>query len=436
MSGHYVMHTFLFAAGLFLTFLYVIFVLSLYVGLRRLKPGTNSTRHKVSVVVAARNEETQIRACIDALLLQDYPQDLLEIIIVNDRSEDETPSILEEYSANNPSIKIININVIPAGFAPKKYAITKGVEAAEGEIICSTDADCVPPPTWVSEMVSYFDDKTGFVAGFSPLYASSNGKFKTNTIKPLDSGKESIGIEMSGDSRPSFFESWRSSRVFWGLCPVRDGLRLERLIPDFLFMDSIGLATASAGGIGLGTPWTCAGRNLAYRKSAFDEIGGYEDVKSVISGDDDLLMLGISKKTNWRLRYALGEKSAVPSYDDNDLNGFANQRTRHSSKFFVHPPRLKIASAAIFLFYCACIFYPVYMLISWQFLAVFPVMAGSKFIVELFATSKGAKLFGAQFRFSSFLKTYFIHPFVTVLFGILGSRGKIIWKDREFSKIK
>lgn len=437
------MHTFLFAAGLLLTALYVVFVLSLYVGLRRLKPGTNSTRNKVSVVVAARNEETQIRACIDALLLQDYPQDLLEIIVVNDRSEDKTLSILEEYTEHNPSIKIINISEIPAGFAPKKYALTKGVEAAEGEIICSTDADCVPPPAWVSEMVSYFDDETGFVAGFSPLYALSNGsadfdepaasgKHKTSKIK-LPDIKKSNGMEKSGDSKPSFFESWHLPAATW--FRVFRG-HFERIIPDFLFMDSIGLATASAGGIGLGTPWTCAGRNLAYRKSAFDEIGGYEDVKSVISGDDDLLMLGISKKTNWKLRFALGEKSAVPSYDDNDLNGFANQRTRHSSKFFVHPPRLKIASAAIFLFYCACIFYPVYMLISWQFLAVFPVMAGSKFIVELFATSKGAKLFGAQFRFSSFLKTYFIHPFVTVLFGILGSRGKITWKDSEFSKIK
>ncbi|KPK95922.1 hypothetical protein AMJ80_02845 [bacterium SM23_31] len=368
-------------AGFFLTVLYAIFVLSLYTGLRRLKPGKNRKRFKVSIVVAARNEEKNIKACLEALLSQDYPGGLLDIIIVNDRSTDATPTIVEDYHLRHSHITLIDVQDVPENYAPKKYALTQGIRSASGEIICTTDADCVPPPTWVSEMITYFEDDVGFAAGFSPLYVKNHKK----------------GI-----------------------------------ISDFLYMDSIGLATASAGGIGWGTGWTCAGRNLAYRKSVFKEVGGFEDVKHIISGDDDLLMLLILKKTKWRLRYAIGEKAAVPSYDDTDFRRFANQRARHSSKFFTYPAHVKIAAMAIFLFYLAFLFYPVYMLAAWQFLTVYLVMAGSKFLLELLATGKGARTFGAKFTITAFVKAYFIHPVVIVLFALLGASGKFTWKGREF----
>lgn len=377
------MHTFLIGAGLFVTVLYVIFVLSLYTGLRRLTPGRNRKRYKVSVVIAARNEENNIKNCLDALLAQDYPPSLLDIIIVNDRSTDATRDIAEDYHLRHPRITLIDVQEVPENYAPKKFALTQGIRApgAQGEIICTTDADCVPPPSWVSEMITYFEDDVGFVAGFSPLYVKNHKK----------------GI-----------------------------------ISDFLYMDSIGLATASAGGIGWGTGWTCAGRNLAYRKAVFEEVGGFEDVKHIISGDDDLLMFLILKRTKWRLRYAVSKKASVPSYDDTDVRRFANQRARHSSKFFAYPARVKLASMAIFLFYLAFLLYPVYMLVTWQFLTVYLVMAGSKFFLEMLAIGKGARTFGAKFTITASVKAYLTHPVVIVLFAILGSSGKFTWKEQEF----
>ena len=166
-------HFFLFTTGLVLITLYILFVLSLYFGMGRISSNRNTKKYRVSIVVAARNEEENIAVCIYALVSQDYPQDLLEIIVVDDRSEDTTGAILKEAAANNPAVSVISIEETPDDCAPKKYALTRGIEKASGEIICTTDADCVPPQEWVSEMVSRFTEDVGFVAGFSPQYVYS-----------------------------------------------------------------------------------------------------------------------------------------------------------------------------------------------------------------------------------------------------------------------
>lgn len=410
-------HFFLFTTGLVLITLYILFVLSLYFGMGRIPSNPNTKKYRVSIVVAARNEEENIADCIYALVNQDYPQDLLEIIVVDDRSEDTTGAILKEAAVNNPAVSVISIEETPDDCAPKKYALTRGIEKASGEIICTTDADCVPPQEWVSEMVSRFTEDVGFVAGFSPLYV-----YSIHSKENVSAGKRDGFLAKDKQEKTG-------NRIDAG---NRTGLRIyEKFLSTFLYMDSIGLASASAGGIGWGLPWTCAGRNIAYRKAAFDEVGGYEDVKNVISGDDDLLMFLIAKKTDWRLSYAFGEKAAVPSYDDTDLRRFADQRVRHSSKFLVHPFRVQAASVALFLFYLTFLLYPVYMLAAWQFIPVYAVIAGGKLLGELITIKRGARLFGAQFRLGSFLIAYFIHPIVIVAFGVLGSRKKISWKGRS-----
>jgi cellulose synthase/poly-beta-1,6-N-acetylglucosamine synthase-like glycosyltransferase len=364
-------------AGLIVTVLYGLFIFSLISGLRRLQPGTSQKKPFISVVVAVRNEEQTIELCVSALLNQNYPSDKYEIIIVNDRSEDATGSILKHLQQFHPQLKVIDIYSIPDSYSSKKYALSQGIHSAQGEIILTTDADCVPPTTWVSEMVTYFDDTTGFIAGFSPHYHK----------------------------------------------------RYQRgIISSFLYMDSLGLAAASAGGIGRGTAWTCAGRNLAYRKSAFEEVGGFESVKHIISGDDDLLMFLIQRKTKWKLRFAIGQNAVVPTYSDLTVKGFIHQRMRHSSKFFVHPPLVKASALAIVLFYSAFLLYPVYMLSTFQWVWSYLFIAGSKYVIENITLKRAANLFGASFHLNQFLPAFILHPLVIVIFGILGSAGKTKWK--------
>ena len=390
------MHLFFVCSILTIIILYSLFVISLMIGLRRLSSGTNTTQYSVSIVVAARNEEQSLPACIEALLAQDYPSEKLEIIIVNDRSEDKTGKILERYAEKKTNLKYLTIQSVPEYYAPKKYALSKGVEATSGEIICTTDADCVPPATWVSELISHFTSHTGFVAGFSPVY-------------PTQSNEQ---IDDQNNIQFRLFKRW-----------------YIKLVADFMNMDSIGLAVASAGGIALDMPWTCAGRNLAYRKEAFQEVGGFDNVKHILSGDDDLLMFLIHYKSKWKLRYAANKRAAVPTFDDTKPRKIAQQRVRHASKFFDHPLRVKTTSVVVFLFYCLFMFSPLLIFISWQGTLLFGLIAGVKLLLEYFSVRKGARLFQMHFSYSAFLKAYLIHPPVTVLASLFGSTGTFSWKS-------
>ncbi len=367
-------------SGILLTIPYLVFVLSVYTGLNRLTSGKNRSKPSVSVLVAARNEEDNIQTLMDSLLKQDYSKDLFEIIVVNDRSEDRTVQIVESNIKKHSNIKLINITKEPIGYSPKKHALSEGIKVANGEIICTTDADCYPGPAWISEIISYFEDEVGMVAGFSPLRVKNGGKFFT----------------------------------------------------QYLFIDSLSLAIVTAGGLGWGTGWTCNGRNFAYRKELFADIGGYDDLMDQISGDDDLLMYKVQKKTNWKLRYAFGETAIVESSIKPGLGNYANMRTRHASKFRVHPFHVKVAAISIFLFYLSMGIYPVIMLSAGLFLPVYMIMMAGKFFAEFITMKRGSKKLGVSLDFIVFLKAFFIHPFLIVLLSIRGAQGKFTWKGRSY----
>jgi len=368
--------------GIVLTAGYLAFLFSLFTGVGRLRRCAHERRYPVSIVVAARNEEDTIGYCLDALLAQDYPAELLDIIIVNDRSEDATGEILDAYRRSHPCVSVIDVTNAPEEYSPKKYALAQGIAAARGDIICTTDADCAPPPGWVRAIVRCFADDVGMVAGFSPLIVQNGGRFFT----------------------------------------------------DFLYIDSLSLAIVAAGGIGWGTGWTCSGRNLAYRKAVFHEVGGYESVKDQISGDDDLLMHLVLTKTSWKLRFAAGADATIPSKVVPGKRRYARQRTRHASKFRVYPAHVKTAALAVFLFYCAIGLYPLYMLAALQALPVYGVMLAGKFLAELPVLVRGSRVLAGRFDFVTFLKAFFIHPVLIVVFSILGARGRFTWKGREFNQ--
>ena len=123
----------------------------------------------VSVVIAARNEEDHISNLINDLIVQEYPLDKLEVIIVNDRSADMTLSILNEASDNYAFIKIISIDELSKEMTPKKNALSKGIKSAVGEIIVLTDADCRVGKLWVSSMAYSVMNQNSITIGFSEM---------------------------------------------------------------------------------------------------------------------------------------------------------------------------------------------------------------------------------------------------------------------------
>jgi glycosyltransferase involved in cell wall biosynthesis len=108
---------------------------------------------KLSVVVACRNEEAHVRAALASLLAQDYPA--LEIVAIDDRSEDRTGAVLDGLAAGDPRLRVLHVTSLPAGWLGKTHALQRGAEQAAGDFLLFTDADVVFAPDALRRAVAW-----------------------------------------------------------------------------------------------------------------------------------------------------------------------------------------------------------------------------------------------------------------------------------------
>lgn len=124
--------------------------------LRDVSPAPLPGAPPVSVIVAARNEARNIREALGSLLALDYPN--LELIVVDDRSDDGTGAILAEMAAEAPLLETVRVEELPAGWLGKNHALWVGAGRARGEILLFTDADIVMAPTVLTRAVRFLTD--------------------------------------------------------------------------------------------------------------------------------------------------------------------------------------------------------------------------------------------------------------------------------------
>lgn len=198
----------------------------------------------VSVIICAKDEEDAIEPCIRSLLELNYPIDKLEVVLVNDRSADKTGEIMQRYVSANKCLKYVEITEQSGKLIGKTNALAEALKQVSGEVIFTTDADIEVNKNWVRRMLDYYSDKTGVAAGYS-------------VIKPN-----------------GFFSSLQSA--------------------DWLYLLSV-----AAGGDGVGVPISCVGNNMSYRRKAYDEIGGYENIRFSIT-EDFLLLQKIHKDSSYK----------------------------------------------------------------------------------------------------------------------------------------
>lgn len=103
-------------------------------------PGPPTPAPKISVIVAAKEEEENIHTCLETLASQDYPD--FEIIVINDRSQDATGKIIDDFAAAHPHVRAVHITQLPEGWKGKNHAIYTAIPQATGEYYLFTDADC------------------------------------------------------------------------------------------------------------------------------------------------------------------------------------------------------------------------------------------------------------------------------------------------------
>lgn len=129
------------------------------IGYRRLRPleqvAPSQSSPLVSIVAAARNEARGIEAALTSVLQLDYPA--LEVIVVDDRSTDETGAILDRLARLHPRLKVKHIPVLPEGWLGKNHALHVGAESASGGLLLFTDADVVFEPTTLRRAVGFLE---------------------------------------------------------------------------------------------------------------------------------------------------------------------------------------------------------------------------------------------------------------------------------------
>jgi cellulose synthase/poly-beta-1,6-N-acetylglucosamine synthase-like glycosyltransferase len=370
--------TFLAAANL----AYILLSLRLLQGLSKLaEPRPLSTDHPpVTVLIAARNEEERIGKCLDALLAQTYPPEKLQIIVVDDRSTDGTASVLEAYRRRSSDrLTVVNLTQTPSGMSPKKHALGQGMREARGEIILTTDADCLMGPGWVAALVGNFGEKTGLVLGMTSYYR----------LPPPEP-------------------------ALWGTQSL-----------EFI---SYGIVAASL--VGLRFPVHGNANNIAYRRRVYDLAAGFSSHGNIVSGDDDFLIQGIHALGTWDIRYAVSAESQVQTEPPLSLRQFWEQRKRWASKCGFYKPKQAAFLACIFLYYALILSFLLVGLGHWPLLLVGLGSFGIKTGMDWLVMRDGLQLFGKRELLRHFVPAAVVHIPLIIAAVIAGTLVGFTWKGQ------
>jgi cellulose synthase/poly-beta-1,6-N-acetylglucosamine synthase-like glycosyltransferase len=341
----------------------------------------------VSIIIAARNEEKDIRDCIQSIIDQTYPQNKFEIIVTDDYSTDGTVSIIQSFKKEN--ILVIHL----ADFIEnknlnsyKKKSIETALQFAKGELIVTTDADCIAPKKWIETLVNFQKEKNA-------LFVALLVSFKNPSPKD------------------SFFK--RFFKIFQSL--------------DFMTLQGITGASVHKKFLNM-----CNGANLAYEKKGFYEVNGFNGIDKIASGDDMLLMHKIQQKYPERIFFLKSKEIIVETKPAESLKEFFNQRIRWASKTNQYTDKKIVAVLML-----------VYLLNAWIFILgissfffekafyLFLISIGIKIIVELFFLFPVTKFFEKRKLLWWFIPAQPFHILYILIAGWLGTFGSYQWKGRK-----
>ena len=359
----------------------------------------------VSVVVAARNEAERIGPLLKALAAQDHPRDKFEVLVVDDHSEDGTAEAVNQWTEKaalsreaSPAmdLKLLSAaahgtttsngsTIAHATTGEKKHALSLGIHQASGEIILTTDADCLPAPGWISGLSRPFSDPA---------------------LKMV-------------------------------LGPVRlRGIGMFGQLQELEFLSLMGI---TGGAAGLGKPVMGNGASLGFRREAWLEAGGYASHTKYSSGDDVFLLHAVKKQ---RPRATSPEGVANPSVQflkDRDaiveteavrgLWDFFRQRGRWAGKAHGYKDPFTLLTGGVVAGF------NLLLVICLGFLLVFPgtstlwlsAAIALKALVDFLLLSATAHFFNLSVRLAWFPLLFPVYPFYVLSSIIVGWARKNKW---------
>jgi len=338
---------------------------------------------KISVVVAVRNEAANIGALLHSLLLQDYPAELYEIIIVDDQSDDQTTRLAEDVIAGKKEAQNLKLVVLDVkNGSGKKAAIDLGIKVSSGELIVITDADCTAGNKWISSLSSF--------------YKKNKPQMILAPVRMTEGG--------------SFFGKLQS-------------------------LEFTSLIASAAGSCNAGYPLLANGANMAFTRQAYETCGGFTGNLQYPSGDDMFLMISINKKFGPEaIRFLRSDDAIVNTPATKGVKPFIQQRLRWVSKTRGYPDPLLAASSIIVFLTNIC-------LVAAAFSALFiPGYMGYFLVLYLIKLVLDVPLMLSYSLFQKKSALMWLFPlmellngFYTLIIGIAGNIGRFEWKGRNFS---
>lgn len=226
----------------------------------------------LSVIIASKNEDKNLKSHLPLVLSQNHPN--FEVIIVDDRSTDDTFKIMEDLKQTYQNLRYVRVK--DREKSSKKNALRYGIAQAKFEYLIFTDADCKPlSHEWLSQIEKQFSSKNSVVLGYSP-YKTQKGH-------------------------------------------LNDLIRFETFITALHYFSFAKIGQAYMG----------VGRNLAYTKTIFNDLGQFDDHQHILSGDDDLFVNKASGK--YVINCCLDPKTFVESLPKQSWKAWINQKRRHIS---------------------------------------------------------------------------------------------------------
>ena len=363
---------------LIISALYLIYILAFTFGLYNLKEKfftfNNKNNVKASVLIAARNEEKNIGKLLKSLYNQTFSKELFEVIIIDDHSEDETISIVENFLKEH---KDINLKFFKAEKEGKKHAISQALHLAENELILVTDADCFLKETWIESIVNFYKEENCKMI-LSPVLLS-----------PAETFFEKIQV-----------------------------------------LEHLSLIGSTAGSAAIGFPVMCNGANMAYERLAALEVEKQRKDFNIPSGDDMFLMEYFIKNYGAEnVKFLLSKTAIVKTNTCKNISEFFRQRRRWVSKtksytswkilstaFVVLFFNLSIISLLVSALFSPTLLIPYFLLTFLKFLIDYPLLRN----ITTFMNQKNLLIWT--------LPLEFVYPFYAVFTAISGMLINVKWK--------
>lgn len=367
--------------SVFLTLIYVFVVYTFIRGWRKIpvfKYNQQTAKTKVSILIAARNEEVLIAKTIEDILAQHYDKELMEIIIIDDHSTDNTANIISSYAKDG--VQLIQLNESNALNSYKKKAIQTAISKANGQLIITTDADCRMGPDWLTAIVNYYE---------------------TYQYKMISS-------PVAYFEDKSLFE------------------RIQTL--EFSYLIGLGAST-----IGNKNPSTCNGANLAYEREAFFEVGGFKGIDDLASGDDELLLHKMAARYEGKIGFLKNNDAVVYTHAKPTLGEFIQQRKRWASKSTRYKDKsVIILGVSIWLFNLSMILNALLAITFYQSLSMYFLLfqLALKIVLEFIFLNEITSFFKRKQLLVLLPIVSILHILYIVYIGIAGNSGKYKWKDR------